>query len=159
MRIGRDDVRAHLRAPKRLLIDLRSPEEYSGERVADYSFKTDHGAERGGRIPGAVHLYFKELLNDDDSFKSPAQLRDTLAAAGIRPEKFDEFVCYCRLSHRATIGWLALGANSRAAQRQDLRRLVDRMGQHRRFPDREVARGRQPSAAAAACASGTTSYA
>ena len=42
-------------------------------------------------------------------FKSPAQLRDTLAAAGIGPEKFDDIVCYCRLSHRATIGWLALG--------------------------------------------------
>ena len=45
-------------------IDLRSPEEYSGERVSDYSFAVDHGAERTGRIPGAVHLYFKDLLND-----------------------------------------------------------------------------------------------
>ena len=109
MRIGRDNVREHLREPRRLLLDLRSPEEYSGERVSDYSFKTDHGAERTGRIPGAVHLYFKELLNEDDSFKSPGELRRTLAAAGVAPEKFDEIVCYCRLSHRATIGWLALG--------------------------------------------------
>jgi thiosulfate/3-mercaptopyruvate sulfurtransferase len=109
MRVGRDDVRAHLREPRRLLIDLRSPEEYSGERVSDYSFAVDHGAERTGRIPGAVHLYFKDLLNADDSFKSPEQLRQTLAAAGIAPEKFGDIVCYCRLSHRATIGWLALG--------------------------------------------------
>ena len=109
MRIGRDNVREHLREPRRLLLDFRSPEEYSGERVSDYSFKTDHGAERTGRIPGAVHLYFKELLNEDDSFKSPGELRRTLAAAGVAPEKFDELVCYCRLSHRATIGWLALG--------------------------------------------------
>ena len=109
MRIGRDNVREHLQEPRRLLLDFRSPEEYSGERVSDYSFKTDHGAERTGRIPGAVHLYFKELLNEDDSFKSPDELRRTLAAASIAPEKFDEVVCYCRLSHRATIGWLALG--------------------------------------------------
>ena len=109
MRVGRDDVRAHLREPQRLLIDLRSPEEYSGERVTDYSFTVDHGAERTGRIPGAIHLYFKDLLNADDSFKSPEQLRDTLAAAAIAPEKFDDIVCYCRLSHRATIGWIALG--------------------------------------------------
>jgi thiosulfate/3-mercaptopyruvate sulfurtransferase len=108
MRIGRDNVRGHLRQPQRLLLDLRSPEEYSGERVSDYSFKVDHGAERTGRIPGAVHLYFKDLLNEDDSFKSPAQLRPALAKAGVAPEKFDEVVCYCRLSHRATIGWLAL---------------------------------------------------
>ena len=109
MRIGRDNVREHLREPRRLLLDFRSPEEYSGERVSDYSFKTDHGAERTGRIPGAVHLYFKELLNEDDSFKSPSELRRAFASAGVAPEKFDEVVCYCRLSHRATIGWLALG--------------------------------------------------
>ncbi len=109
MRVGRDNVREHLRHPQRLLIDLRSPEEYSGERVSDYSFAVDHGAERTGRIPGATHLYFKDLLNADDSFKSPEQLRQTLAAAGIAPEKFDDIVCYCRLSHRATIGWIALG--------------------------------------------------
>jgi thiosulfate/3-mercaptopyruvate sulfurtransferase len=108
MRIGRDNVREHLREPSRLLLDLRSPEEYSGERVSDYSFKFDHGAERTGRIPGAVHLYFRDLLNDDDSFKSRDQLAPMLAARGIAPDKFDEVVCYCRLSHRATIGWLAL---------------------------------------------------
>jgi len=108
MRIGRDNVREHLRKPSRLLLDLRSPEEYSGERVADYTFKFDHGAERSGRIPGAVHLYFRDLLNDDDSFKSREQLEPVLAARGIAPAKFDEVVCYCRLSHRATIGWLAL---------------------------------------------------
>jgi thiosulfate/3-mercaptopyruvate sulfurtransferase len=109
MRIGRDNVRDHLGQPRRLLLDVRSPEEYSGERVSDYSFKVDYGAERTGRIPGAVHLYFKELLNEDDSFKSPDQLRQVLGAAKITPENFDEVVCYCRLSHRATIAWIALG--------------------------------------------------
>jgi thiosulfate/3-mercaptopyruvate sulfurtransferase len=108
MRVGRDNVRDHLRQPQRLLLDFRSPEEYSGERVSEYSFKVDHGAERTGRIPGAVHLYFKELLNEDDSFKSPEQLRQVFAAAGVRPEKYDDVVCYCRLSHRATMGWIAL---------------------------------------------------
>jgi thiosulfate/3-mercaptopyruvate sulfurtransferase len=101
-------VREHLREPRRLLLDLRSPEEYSGERVSDYSFKVDHGAERTGRIPGATHLFFRELLNEDDSFRSPDELRRVFATAGIAPDKYDEIVCYCRLSHRATIGWLAL---------------------------------------------------
>jgi thiosulfate/3-mercaptopyruvate sulfurtransferase len=109
MRVGRRNVLNHLREPKRLLLDLRSPEEYTGKRVSEYSFAVDHGAERAGRIPGAVHLYFKELLNDDDSFKSPEEISRVLAAAGIAPEKFDEVVCYCRLSHRATIAWIALG--------------------------------------------------
>ncbi len=108
MRLGRENVRAHLNEPRRLLLDVRSPEEYSGERVSDYSFPVDHGAERSGRIPGAKHLYFRELLNEDDSFKSPDELLRTLSAAGIAAENFDEIVCYCRLSHRATIAWLAL---------------------------------------------------
>jgi thiosulfate/3-mercaptopyruvate sulfurtransferase len=108
MRVGRDNVRDHLREPQRLLLDVRSPEEYSGKRVSEYSFAVDHGAERTGRIPGAKHLYFRELLNDDDSFKSPDELRHMLAAAGVAPEKFDDVVCYCRLSHRATIAWIAL---------------------------------------------------
>lgn len=108
MRVGRRDVRDKLGNSKRLILDVRSPEEYTGKRVSEYTFAVDHGAERTGRIPGAVHLYFKELLNDDDSFKSPEQLRHVLAAAGIAPEKFDDVVCYCRLSHRATIAWIAL---------------------------------------------------
>jgi thiosulfate/3-mercaptopyruvate sulfurtransferase len=108
MRVGRDNVRDRLGEPRRLLLDVRSPEEYSGKRVSEYTFPVDHGAERTGRIPGAVHLYYKELLNDDDSFKSPDQLRPVLAAAGVTPDKFDEVVCYCRLSHRATIAWIAL---------------------------------------------------
>ncbi len=108
MRVGRRDVRDNLGQARRLILDVRSPEEYTGKRVSEYTFAVDHGAERTGRIPGAVHLYFKELLNEDDSFKSPEQLRHVLAAAGIAPEQFDDVVCYCRLSHRATIAWIAL---------------------------------------------------
>jgi thiosulfate/3-mercaptopyruvate sulfurtransferase len=108
MRLGRRNVRDNLGLPQRLLIDFRSPEEYTGKRVMDYTAAVDHGAERFGRIPGAVHLYFKQLLNEDDSFKSPEQLRKEFAAAGIAPEKFEEVVCYCRLSHRATMGWMSL---------------------------------------------------
>jgi len=109
MRIGRRNVRDNLKNPKRVLIDVRSPEEYKGERVSEYSFPVDHGAQRTGRIPGARHLYFKELLNEDDTFKSPEQLRRVLAGAGIAPDKVDDVVVYCRLSHRATIAWVALG--------------------------------------------------
>ena len=109
MRVGRRNVRDNLKSPRRLLLDVRSPEEYKGERVSEYSFPVDHGAQRTGRIPGAVHLYFKELLNEDDTFKSPEALRRVLAGAGIAPDKCDDVVCYCRLSHRATIAWIALG--------------------------------------------------
>ncbi|RAI38836.1 sulfurtransferase [Rhodoplanes roseus] len=110
MRVGRDEVRAHLHHGHRLLLDVRSPEEYLGKRVAEYTMAFDHGAERTGRIPGAKHFYFREVLNDDDSFKTPDEIRAALSAAGFAPDKHDDVVCYCRLSHRATLVWVALAS-------------------------------------------------
>ncbi|MGI9648344.1 MAG: sulfurtransferase [Acidimicrobiia bacterium] len=107
MRAGRDEVVGGLGDPGRLLLDVRSPEEYRGERVMPPP-EFDHGAERKGRIPGARHLYYRELLNDDDTFKSPAELRAVLAASAIDPGDFEDVVAYCRLSHRATLVWTAL---------------------------------------------------
>ena len=51
---------------------------------------------------------FQGTVERDDLSKSPDQLRGVLAAVGIAPEKYDDVVCYCRRSHRATIGWIAL---------------------------------------------------
>jgi thiosulfate/3-mercaptopyruvate sulfurtransferase len=107
MRVGRDDVRANLGKPGRLLLDVRSPEEYRGERVMEYP-KFDHGAERAGRIPGAVHLYYKELLNADDSYRGPDEIRAMFERVGATPDMAAEIVCYCRLSHRATLAWVAM---------------------------------------------------
>ena len=107
MRLGRENILKNLNKPERFLLDLRSPEEYSGERVMEHGH-FDHGAERSGRIPGARHLYFKELLNEDDSFKSPDDLIKILSAVGCMPNEFEEIVCYCRLSHRATFAWTAM---------------------------------------------------
>ena len=107
MRVGRDNVRASLDDPERLLLDLRSPEEYSGERVKAYG-NFDHGAERGGRIPGAKHLYFRRLLNDDDTFKTAEELRAAFSSVGVKPDRNQKIVCYCRLSHRASLAWFAL---------------------------------------------------
>ena len=106
-RVGRDDVRAGLHRPDRLLLDARAPEEYRGERVMPPPF-FDHGAERTGRITGAVHLYFRELLNEDDTFKSPDELRRALRARGAAPDRPGDIVAYCRLSHRATLLWFAM---------------------------------------------------
>lgn len=101
-RIGRDGVLAGLGNPDRVLLDVRSPEEYQGQRVRPWP-GFDHGAERKGRIPGAQHLYFRELLNDDDTFKPVEVLREMFEARGATPDK--EIVVYCRLSHRATMVW------------------------------------------------------
>ena len=101
-RISRDGVLAGLSDPDRVLLDVRSPEEYRGERVMPPP-KFDHGAQRKGRIPGAKHLFFRELLNEDDTFKPTDDLRQEFEARGATPDK--DIVLYCRLSHRATLVW------------------------------------------------------
>jgi thiosulfate/3-mercaptopyruvate sulfurtransferase len=107
MRLGRNAIRDNLGMAGRLILDVRSPEEYSGERVMSYG-QFDHGAERAGRIPGAAHLFFKEFFNDDDTFKDADEIRRAFGALSIDPGNFEEIVCYCRLSHRATLAWTAM---------------------------------------------------
>jgi len=102
-RIGREGVLAGLNNPDRVLLDLRSTEEYVGERVSPKQFPIDYGAERKGHIPGAKHLFYSELLNEFESFKPVEKMRELFLQRGATPDK--EIVLYCRLSHRASLGW------------------------------------------------------
>lgn len=105
MRAGRDRVLAALGKPTTILLDARSSEEYSGERVGAPGMP-DVGAERAGRIPGARHLEYLELLTENESFKPVAQLRSILASHGAAPDQ--EVITYCRGSHRASVVYFAL---------------------------------------------------
>ena len=105
-RVGRDDVLAHLGDSERVLLDLRSTEEFTGERVAPVFAPFDHGAERGGRIPGALHLPYEEFLAPDGTFLDAASVRAAIAERSVGDD--EEIVTYCRLSHRASLGWFAL---------------------------------------------------
>jgi thiosulfate/3-mercaptopyruvate sulfurtransferase len=105
-RIGREGVLAGLDNSDRVLIDMRTPEEYYGERVSPSWFEVDHGAARKGHIPGAKHLYYVKLLYDDESFKPVKELQEYFSEAGATPDK--EIVTYCRLSHRGTMAWFIM---------------------------------------------------
>ncbi|HEY8722985.1 MAG TPA: sulfurtransferase [Gaiellaceae bacterium] len=105
-RIGRDGVLDAMREGRSRILDLRSAEEYRGERVAPLSAPFDHGAERRGRIPGARHLPHDRLLREDGTFRPVEELRRSFDEVGVGPD--DEVIAYCRLSHRASMGWFAL---------------------------------------------------
>ena len=105
MRVLRDDVLRALGTPETLILDGRSPEEYRGERVGAPG-GPDTGAMRYGRIPGAQHLHFEDLLNADRSFKPASELASLVEARGANRER--ETILYCRLSHRATVLHFAL---------------------------------------------------
>lgn len=102
-RIGREGVLAGLGNSGRILLDLRTPEEYRGERVSPSWFEVDHGAVKKGHIPGARHLYYLNLLNEDETYKPADELAKAFGDVGATPDK--EIVLYCRLSHRGTLGW------------------------------------------------------
>ena len=106
-RAGRDELLRGLGDPDRIILDARSPEEYRGERVMPLPHY-DHGAQRTGRIPGAIHLYYQRLLNDNRTFRSPEEVALILEDVGIDSKGDVEIVAYCRLSHRATLVWFAL---------------------------------------------------
>ena len=105
MRIGRDDVLASLGRRDQIILDGRSREEYRGERVGVPGM-ADVGALRYGRIPGAKHLMFEELLETDKSFKPAEALRAAATARGVDAGK--DIITYCRMSHRATVLYFAL---------------------------------------------------
>lgn len=104
-RIGRDDLMRRLGEPGTVILDARSPEEYRGE-LASPPGSPNVGAERLGRIPGAKHLYFYDLLAPDRSFLPADALRAVFASRGVGANR--EVIGYCRLSHRASVLYFAM---------------------------------------------------
>jgi thiosulfate/3-mercaptopyruvate sulfurtransferase len=105
IRAFRDDVMAHLKAGGRL-IDVRSPEEYRGERLhmPDYP---NEGALRGGHIPGAANVPWARAVNEDSTFKSAADLRAIYETeAGLNSR--DDVIAYCRIGERSSHTWFVL---------------------------------------------------
>jgi thiosulfate/3-mercaptopyruvate sulfurtransferase len=104
-RILRDELAARLGRPGTLILDARSPEEYRGE-LASPPGSPNVGAERLGRIPGAKHLYFTELLTADKCFRPAAELSALFRSRGVSAQ--NDVVAYCRLSHRASVLYFAM---------------------------------------------------
>ena len=88
------------------LIDVRSPEEFTGERthMPDYP---QEGVLRGGHIPGASNVPWKRAANDDGTFKSRAELAE-LYEREIGLSSADSVVTYCRIGERSSHTWFAL---------------------------------------------------
>jgi thiosulfate/3-mercaptopyruvate sulfurtransferase len=99
------DVLAHS-AAGRPLIDVRSPEEYRGERMhmPDYP---NEGALRGGHVPGARNVPWKRAANEDSTFKRLDDLRGIYEGEiGLKPD--DDVIAYCRIGERSSHTWFVL---------------------------------------------------
>ena len=105
IRAFRDDVFEHLEA-RSPLIDVRSPEEYSGELLHMPAYPQE-GALRGGHIPGAASVPWKTAANDDGTFRSRDELEAIYESrAGLSAA--DDVITYCRIGERSSHTWFAL---------------------------------------------------
>jgi thiosulfate/3-mercaptopyruvate sulfurtransferase len=106
IRAFREEVLAHVQAHGQL-VDVRSPEEFSGTRLhmPDYP---NEGAMRGGHIPGAKSIPWARAVNPEDgTFKSADELRALYVEQnGLAPG--NETITYCRIGERSSHTWFAL---------------------------------------------------
>jgi thiosulfate/3-mercaptopyruvate sulfurtransferase len=105
VRAFRDQVLASLGRPAVAIVDVRSPQEYSGELIAMPAYPQE-GAQRGGHVPGAQSVPWGRNMKEDGTFKSVEELTSIYRSKGITPNK--EIVTYCRIGERSSLTWFTL---------------------------------------------------
>jgi thiosulfate/3-mercaptopyruvate sulfurtransferase len=99
----RDEVLGKLRTVR--FVDVRSPEEYRGEKLAPDHLPQEQ-AQVPGHIPGAVNIPWSKAANDDGTFKSADELRALYGGEGITPDR--GVIAYCRIGERSAHTWFVL---------------------------------------------------
>jgi thiosulfate/3-mercaptopyruvate sulfurtransferase len=105
IRARRDAVQQGIGEQSKALVDVRSPQEYSGELVAAPGYEQE-GAQRAGHIPTAASIPWAQAVRDDGTFKSADELRELYEGKGVTPEK--EVTAYCRIGERSAHTWFVL---------------------------------------------------
>ena len=86
------------------MVDVRSPQEYSGEILAPPGLPET--CQRGGHIPGARSIPWGKACNDDGTFKSADELKALYGGEGIDGSK--PVIAYCRIGERSSHTWFVL---------------------------------------------------
>jgi thiosulfate/3-mercaptopyruvate sulfurtransferase len=105
IRSRRDEVLGLIGREGAVLVDVRSPQEFSGELMAPPGYEQE-GASRTGHIPSAKSIPWAQAVNDDGTFKSAAALLELYAAKGVTPDR--DVVAYCRIGERSAHTWFVL---------------------------------------------------
>jgi thiosulfate/3-mercaptopyruvate sulfurtransferase len=105
IRAFRDQVMEHLKQADPTLVDVRSPQEFSGEKLHMPEYPQE-GTLRGGHIPGAQNIPWAQAANPDGTFKSRAELEELYQGKGITPDK--DVIAYCRIGERSSHTWFVL---------------------------------------------------
>jgi thiosulfate/3-mercaptopyruvate sulfurtransferase len=103
IRAFRDEVVAAIGTKN--LVDVRSPDEFTGKLVAPAHLPQE-GAQRPGHIPTAVNVPWSKAANEDGTFKSDEELAKLYAEAGLDTGK--DTIAYCRIGERSSHTWFVL---------------------------------------------------
>lgn len=103
-RAFRDDVAQTLGSNSHGLVDVRSPDEFTGKILAPPGL--DELSQRAGHIPGARNIPWSKAVNEDGTFKSRDELIALYEGEGITPDK--EIISYCRIGERSAHSWFVL---------------------------------------------------
>jgi thiosulfate/3-mercaptopyruvate sulfurtransferase len=104
IRAKRHEVLAALDNGTRL-VDVRSPQEYSGELIAMPGYEQE-GAQRAGHIPGAASIPWAQAVREDGTFKSAGELRSLYEGRGVL--NGEPIIAYCRIGERSAHTWFVL---------------------------------------------------
>jgi thiosulfate/3-mercaptopyruvate sulfurtransferase len=106
IRARRDQVLQWIGEPSgRALVDVRSPQEFSGELMAPPGYEQE-GASRTGHIPTAQSIPWAQAVKDDGTFKSADDLKALYGAKGVSGDK--HITAYCRIGERSAHTWFVL---------------------------------------------------
>ena len=105
IRAYRDAVKDGLGEQTKALVDVRSPQEYTGELISPPGYEQE-GAQRAGHIPTAASIPWAQAVRDDGTFKPADELRQLYEGKGVTPEK--EVTAYCRIGERSAHTWFVL---------------------------------------------------
>ncbi|MEA2417915.1 MAG: thiosulfate/3-mercaptopyruvate sulfurtransferase [Thermoleophilaceae bacterium] len=105
IRAFRDEVQRALHQSTRL-VDVRSPQEFSGELIAMAGYEQE-GAQRAGHIPGAASVPWAQAVQEDGTFKSADDLRELSTAKDVINGS-DPIIAYCRIGERSAHTWFVL---------------------------------------------------
>lgn len=103
-RAFRNDILPNLHTDAFGLVDVRSPQEFTGEILAPPGLK--ELSQRAGHIPGASNIPWSTVVNEDGTFKEVDEIRKIYADQGINSDQ--QVITYCRIGERSAHSWFVL---------------------------------------------------
>jgi thiosulfate/3-mercaptopyruvate sulfurtransferase len=100
-----NDVKEIINSQGKILVDVRTNDEYNGKTLAPTEYSPEYG-QMGGHIPGAVNVPWSKMVNEDGTLKSSDELKKLYESLNVTPDK--EVITYCGIGERASYTWFVL---------------------------------------------------